>query len=288
MALSAARRRAGAVRPSQRRVGPLTYALLIAVVAGSVFPLYWTFIVASQTTDVVAKTPPPMIPGGHLWENFGRVFDTVNFAKALTNSLLVSGSVTLSVVLFSSLAGFAFAKLPFRGKNVLLVFAVATMMVPTQLGIVPLYILMGEFGWTNDLKAVIVPFMVTAFGVFYMTQAARSTIPTELIEAARLDGCTTLGMFWRIVLPGLRPAAAVLGLFTFTLTWNDFMWPLVVLTPDDPTVQVALGELASGSYYQDYSLVLAGTALGTLPPLIVFALLGRQLISGIMEGAFKG
>jgi len=284
--LPGARARGGGLQ-RLHEAGPLTYALLLAVVLGSAFPFYWTFVVASHTNEVIARTPPAVLPGGHFFENVQRVFETTNFAKALWNSLLVAGSVTLSVVLFCSLAGFAFAKLRFRGRNALLLVVIATMMVPTMLGVIPLYMLMTELGWANHLQAVIVPTMVTAFGVFWMRQFISQAVPNELIDAGRVDGAHTYRLYWHVILPAIRPAAAVLGLFTFMQTWNDFFWPLVVLTPDNPTVQVALSALAGGRY-QDYSLVLTGTALGTLPLLAVFILFGRQIIGGIMEGALKG
>ncbi|MGF7237601.1 MAG: carbohydrate ABC transporter permease [Frankia sp.] len=267
---------------------PVRYAALAAIIAGSAFPLYWTFVISSQgSNSSVARNPPPLIPSGHFFANVSRVFRTVDFAKAMVNSLIVSGSITVSVLLFCSLAGFAFAKLRFRGRGALFLVVVATMMVPTQLGVIPLYIEMGKFGWTSDIKAVTIPFLVTAFGVFWMRQYVVEAVPDELLDAARSDGCTTFGLWWHVVAPALRPAAAVLGLFTFMQAWNDFFWPLIVLTPQDPTVQVSLENLAAGRY-TDYTLVLAATAVGTLPVLVVFVLFGRQIIGGIMEGAVKG
>jgi cellobiose transport system permease protein len=269
------------------RPGPFTYALLAAVVLGSAFPVYWTFVAASGTNEVIARTPPAMLPGGHLIENVGRVFDTVQFQYALRNSVIVAGTITLSVLLCSTLAGYAFAKLRFRGREALLLIVILTMMVPTQLGIIPLYILMSNLGWAGRLPAVIAPFLVTGFGVFFMRQYIAEAVPDELLEAARVDGASTLRGWFHVVLPAVRPAAAVLGLFTFMQAWNEFFWPLVVLNPDNATVQVAISTLSAG-YYQDYSLVLAGTALATLPMLALFALFGRQIIGGIMEGAVKG
>jgi len=272
--------------PDERR-GLLRYPFLLIVVVLSAFPVYWTFMIPSRTNDVVGQTPPPILPGGHFFENARRVFDTVEFEKALVNSLLVAGSITLCTLFFCSLAGFAFAKLRFRGRGALLAIVIATMMVPVQLGIIPLYIEMQKFGWANHLIAVIAPTAVTAFGVVFMRQYTEQAIPDELLEAGRMDGCSTFGLYWHVVLPGLRPAMAVLGLLTFMQAWNDFMWPLIVLSPQNPTVQVALSTLAAG-YYRDNTLVLGGTALGTLPVLLIFAVFGRQIISGIMEGAVKG
>jgi cellobiose transport system permease protein len=274
-------------RGPRRRPGPLLYLTMIALVFFSAFPLYYSVVVASSTNSVLSDVPPPFLFGGHYIENLRRAFDTVDFVKALTNSFIVSGSITVSVVFFSTLAGFAFAKLKFKGQNAALVTIIATTAVPTQLGIIPLYMVMMKFQLIGTLAAVIVPALVSAFGVFFMSQYLRTAVPNELIEAARVDGCHTLRIFWHVVVPAARPAAAVLGMLTFMNAWNDFFWPLVVLTPENPTVQTALSNLASG-YVQDFSLTLTGTTIATVPLLIVFALLGRHIIGGIMQGAIRG
>ena len=207
--------------------------------------------------------------------------------KSLVNSLLVASIVTVSVLFFCSLAGFAFAKLRFRGRNVLMVVLIATLAVPNQLGVVALYILMGKLGWNGQLQAVIVPSLVTAFGVFYMRQFILDAVPDELIEAARVDGASTVRIYASVVFPALRPAVGVLGLFTFAATWNDFQWPLITLSGGEhPTVQVALSNLASGQFIL-WSHVLAGAFLATLPLLVIFFIAGRQIVAGIMEGAVK-
>jgi cellobiose transport system permease protein len=274
-------------RRQRRRPGWLVYALLTAFLIGSAFPLYWQAIVGSHDTTAVFDSTPPLLPGGNFFSNAARVFDEVEFWKALLNSLIVASVITVSVVLFSTLAGFAFAKLRFRGRDALYLFVIATMAVPTQLGIIPLFILMAEYGWTGKLAAVIVPSMVTALGVFWMRQYLVQALPTELIEAARADGCNMIRVFWHVVLPVARPAAAVLAVFTFVLAWNDFLWPLIVLGPQNPTVQVAIDQLQS-SFDTDFALVMTGTTLATLPLLIVFVIFGRQIVAGIMQGAVKG
>jgi len=273
---------AGASRGLLARYPFLTVVLLL-----SGFPIYWTFTIASQTNEVVGQTPPPFVPGGNFFANARRVFDTIDFAKALINSVFVASAITISTLVFCSLAGFAFAKLRFRGRDALLLVVIATMMCPVQLGVIPLYIEMQALGWAQHLLAVIVPTAVTGFGVVFMRQYTQEAVPDELLEAGRMDGCSTFGLYWYVVVPALRPAMAVLGLLTFMQAWNDFMWPIVVLSPQNPTVQVALATLAAGKY-MDYTLVLAGTALATLPILVVFALFGRQIVGGIMEGAVKG
>ena len=266
----------------------LVYLTLLVSLVLSIFPLYWLFVVATRSNDVIGQMPPPLIPGGNLGDNVSRLFDAeeAHFARGLMNSMIASIAVTVSVVFFSSLAGFAFAKLRFRGRNAFLLAVLATMMVPVQMGIVPLYMVMVKLGWQNHLQAVIVPFLVSAFGVFLMRQYAERAVPDELIEAARLDGCSTFGLFVRVVSPALRPGAAVLGLFTFMSTWNEFLWPLAILEADNPTVQFSLSQLAT-QYYTDYTLMFSGTLIATVPLLLVFILFGRHIIGGIMDGAVR-
>ncbi|MET8305922.1 MULTISPECIES: carbohydrate ABC transporter permease [unclassified Micromonospora] len=271
------------------RASPLTYLALVIAAGMSVFPIWWMFVVASRSSDAMGQLPPPMTPGGNLGANIARLFDNTDayFLTGLINSTIVACTVTVSVVFFASLAGFAFAKLRFRGRNALLLAIIATMMVPTQLGVIPLYMLMTRLQWNDRLPAVIVPALVTGFGVFMMRQYAGQAVSDELIEAARMDGCGTARIWWHVVVPALRPAAAVLGLLTFMTTWNDFLWPYAVLNdPANPTVQLSLRALSDG-YYQDMSQVFTGTAIATLPLLLVFVLFGRQIIGGIMEGAVK-
>lgn len=278
-------RRRGFDRPAR-----FTYALLIALVAGSVFPLWWSFVIGSRQASDINLVPVALIPGPNFFANVAKAFETVDFAKALLNSLIIAGTITVSVVFFSTLAGYAFAKLRFRGRNGLLVAVIVTMAIPTQLGIIPLFILMSKYlHWTGTLGAVIVPGLVTAFGVFFMRQYLVDVIPDELIEAARIDGASMWGTFWHVALPAARPAMAVLGLFTFMAAWTDFLWPLLVLGPTNPSVQTALAALsAAGGHTPDHSMVLAGAVVSVIPLLILFIAAGRQLISGIMSGAVKG
>ncbi|MFB7652633.1 MULTISPECIES: carbohydrate ABC transporter permease [unclassified Streptomyces] len=268
--------------------GPLAYALLAAITAASVFPLYWSVVVASHDDNsVLAGSTPPLVPGGHLIENIQRVFELSAFWQALGNSFVVAGTTAVSNVLLSSLAGFAFAKLRFRGRNPLLVCVVITVMVPTQLGIIPLYMLVTDMGLYGKLSALIVPALVSAVGVFWMRQAIEENIPDELIEAARMDGAGLLRTYWHVVVPGVRTTATVLAMFTFMFAWNDYFWPLIALPPENGTVQIALNQLAAG-YYTDYTLMLAGVVVSVLPVLAAFTLLARRIVSGVMAGAIKG
>jgi cellobiose transport system permease protein len=290
MAVTTARARAGVARPRHavrrlraRRPGRLVHLVLLAMAFFSIFPFYYSVVVASQDNGVLSRTPPPLLPGHNLVANVERAFGSAPMTRALVNSFLVAGTITVSVVFFSTLAGFAFAKLRFRGRQALLLLVVATMMIPTQLGIIPLYLVMAKFQLVGKLPAVIVPSMVSAFGVFFMTQYLRTAVPGTLIEAARADGCSTARILWHVVRPAARPAAAVLATLTFMTAWNDFFWPLVALNPDDPTVQVALATLSSG-YVSDFSLSLTGATIATVPLLVVFLVLGRGIIGGIMQG----
>jgi cellobiose transport system permease protein len=292
MAAAHAMNRRYAVARRFENAGPFTYAFLILVVVGSIFPLYWSLVVASNTNASVYAYPPKLLPGSHLFHNIHRLFNAgvvnIDFAKALANSAIVASIVTVCVVFFGALAGFAFAKLEFRGRKVLFLLLLATLIVPVQLGLIPLYIEMKHFGWLNSIKAVIAPNLVTAFGVFLMRQYIVGAVPDELIAAARVDGCNTWRVFWHVVMPAVRPIAAVLGLLTFMNTWNDFLWPYIVLNARNPTVQVAISDIATVAYVPDYSLILAGCFVSILPLLAIFLVLGRQIVGGIMQGAIKG
>ncbi|MFD5225879.1 carbohydrate ABC transporter permease [Microbacterium sp. NPDC058342] len=288
MALAQSRTRRRAHSPAARP-GWIVYGMLGAVLLASAFPFYWSFLIGSGDSSSANSAGISLIPGGNFIDNAIAVISNpaVNFWKALWNSVLVSTVVSASVVLFSTLAGYAFAKLRFRGSRGLLVFTIATMAVPTQLGVVPLYIVMAQFGWTGTLGAVIVPAMTSAFGVFWMTQYLGQSLPDELIEAARVDGASMLRTFWHVGVPAARPAAAMLALFTFISTWTNFFWPFIVLDRQNPTLPVALS-LLQANYFVDYSIVLAGALIATVPLLILFGVLGRQLVAGIMQGAVKG
>lgn len=273
---------------TSRRPGWFTYASLGIVLVAAIFPFYWSFLIGSGDQSTIYRDLS-LIPGGNFISNALTVMNNpaINFWKALSNSIIVSTVTSLSTVVLSTLAGYAFAKLRFKGSGPLLVAVIATMAVPVQLGVVPLYILMQQYGWTGHLGAVIIPGLITAFGVFWMTQYLDQSLPTELIEAARVDGCSMIRTFWHVGLPAARPAASMLFLFTFVTSWNNFFWPFIVLDQSNPTLPVALS-LLQANYFVDYSLVLAGVLLATVPLIMLFIFTGRQLVTGIMQGAVKG
>ncbi len=269
------------------KAGWVTYALITVVTLVSVFPLYYTIVMASHTNAEMAASTPPLLPNASVFDNVKKALDLAPLNLGLVNSLIVSGAITVGTVAFCTLAGFAFAKLRFRGASLLLAVCIATMMVPLQMGVIPLYMMMAKLGLANHLSAVILPSLCTAFGVFFMRQYVASAVPDELIEAAYMDGAGPFRVFWSIVVPAVKPAMAVLGMLTFLMAWNDFFWPIIVLSSQNPTVQVSFQSLATG-YAPQQSIIMAGTLYGTIPVLIVFALLGRQIVGGIMQGAVKG
>jgi cellobiose transport system permease protein len=275
-------------RRSVNRVPRVVYALLGVMVLLSVFPLYWMFVVSTTDSATATSLPPHVLPGGNFLHLARLVFDTVPFVRALINSLIVATTIGVGQAVLSALAGFAFAKLSFPGRNALFLFVVLTMTVPAQLAVIPQYLIMSKLGWVDTLQAVIVPGLVSAFGIFWMRQHISNTLDDELMHAARVDGATTWQIFWRIAFPLVRPAALVLGLFGFVYAWNDFLWPFIVLkSPERYTVQIAIKALQNNRDI-DLGLAMSGSFLATLPLLVLFAFVGRRLVQGIMEGAFKG
>ncbi|MER7719920.1 carbohydrate ABC transporter permease [Streptomyces flaveolus] len=271
----------------QLKGGPFTYLALIVVGLGSIFPLYWTLVAASHDQQRVLDTPPPFLPGGRLFSNLEAAWEQANLGKAIVNSAIVAGSITAATLFFCTLAGYAFAKMRFRGRNVLMTAVIATLTIPPQLSVVPLFMMMSDIGWSGELESVIFPTLVGAFGVFFMRQYLIEALPYELIEAAKVDGANNLRIVWNVVLPAARPAMMVLGMLTFVQAWNDFFWPFLALNQENPTIQVALGQL-SASYTPDQSIVMAGALISTLPLLVVFVVFGKQIVGGIMAGAVKG
>ncbi|MCX8003059.1 carbohydrate ABC transporter permease [Anoxybacillus eryuanensis] len=263
------------------------HVLLIIGALLSVFPLYWMFVMATQPNHVINKLPPAVVPGDKLVENFQNVLENVDFFGAMWNSFVVASLTTLGVLFFSSLAGFAFAKLQFKGREKLFTVILITMMIPPQLGLIPQYFIITKLGWLNDLKAIIVPGLMNAFGIFWMRQYIKDAIPDELIEAAKIDGCSIFRVYWNIVVPSILPAFATLGILTFMFVWNDFLWPLTVLRDESSyTIQIAIRALQD-AYVKDYGMILSGTFWATLPLVVVFLMFNKLFISSLTQGSVK-
>jgi cellobiose transport system permease protein len=276
--------------PKWQRSSPFSYLALAFITFLSIFPFYWMFVVASNTNAEISKSPPSLIPGGRFLIVAQKVLSAegVYFNSALMNTFIVGISIAVAQVVFSAFAGFAFAKLNFKGRKFFILFIVGTMMLPSQLGIIPLFILVKNLHMIDTLYALIVPALVTAFGVFWMRQIIDAQVPNELLEAASIDGASVPRIFFGIVLPIIRQSSFVLGLFAFLASWNDYLWPTIVLqSPQNFTLQVALTQLKP-MYGLDYALQMGGAFLATAPLLILFIFVGRKLVSGVMDGAVKG
>ncbi|MFE9854588.1 carbohydrate ABC transporter permease [Streptomyces sp. NPDC005780] len=271
----------------QHKGGPFAYIALTVVGIGSLLPLYWTLVAASHTQDEVLASTPPFLPGGRLFHNLEAAWTQAHLGKAIVNSFIVAGCITLATLFFCTLAGYAFAKMRFRGRGALMTAVIATLTIPPQLSVVPLFMMMSDLGWSGSLESVIFPTLVSAFGVFFMRQYLIEALPYELIEAAKIDGASNFRIVRSVVLPVARPAMMVLGMLTFVQAWNDFFWPYLALNQQNPTLQVALG-LLKASYTPDESIVMAGALISTLPLLAVFVIFGKQIVGGIMSGAVKG
>src|SRR6266511_4433432 len=262
-------------------------ALMFALVV-FMFPFVWTLIMASNSTADIYRFPPKFTFGDKFDDNVRQVLDNVAFFQSMGNTAVVAISTTLLVLFFDSLAAFTFAKFRFPGRNALFAILLGTMLLPAQLAAVPQFQTMALLGWVGSLKALIVPGAANAFGIFWMRQYFHNSIHDELVEAATLDGCGFMGTYWHVALPSARPALAFLGIFTFVASWNDYMWPLIVLTnPDRLTLQVALSTLNRG-HGVDFSMVMTGALMAMVPLVIVFAIFARQFIRGATEGAIRG
>lgn len=264
--------------------------LHIGLIAGlllSIFPFYWLLVMATRTTSDIYSFPPKLWFGPHLLDNVSRVLSSIDFFGAFWNTLFVASACTLLVLFFDSLAGFTFAKFQFPGKKWLFMLLLATMMAPAQLSLVPSFVIMAEFGWVGTYKALIIPGMVNAFGIFWIRQYAQESVPSELLDAGKIDGCGFFRLYWNISLPILRPALSFLAAFTFIGVWNDYLWPLIILNDENKfTLQVALSSL-NGIYTTDYSMVIAGTLLAVIPLIVMFLFISKQFISDIAAGAIK-
>jgi cellobiose transport system permease protein len=270
-----------------KREKVVMYTMLIVGALLSIFPLYWMFVMATNPNHVINQTPPAIIPGDKLVENFQNVLNNIDFFGAMTNSFIVATVTTIGVLFLCSLAGFAFAKLEFKGREKLFVVILVTMMIPPQLGLIPQYLIITKLGWVNDLKAIIIPGLINPFGIFWMRQYIKEAIPDELIEAAKIDGCSLFRIYWNIIVPAILPAFATLGIFTFMFIWNDFLWPLTVLKDESyHTIQIAIRTLQD-AYVKDYGMILSGTFWSTLPLIVVFLFFNKLFISSLTQGAVK-
>lgn len=270
---------------------PLGRAAAYAVVgAGALVmlaPFWFMFVFATHSRTAIFDLPPPLFFGADFAANLAILTTKLPFWRNLGWSLYVALASTALTLLFCAMGGYAFARLEFRFKNVLFAGVMATMLLPSFMNMIPSFMVMDALGWIDQHRALYIPGAASAFGIFLMRQFAGSAIPRELIEAARMDGCGEFGIFFRVVLPLLKPALGTLGLVTFIGSWNNFIGPLIVLrTSANYTLPLALRSLQS-PVNTEWGALMAGAAIATLPLLVLFALSSRQLIAGLTAGAVK-
>jgi ABC-type glycerol-3-phosphate transport system permease component len=264
------------------------YLLLAVAAALFIFPFYWLLISAFKTQAQIFALPPQWIPHPATVRNFGDVARETNLLRAFLNSVATSGlSVTLSLF-FCSLAGYAFAKYPHApGHGKLYAFVLGTMMIPGAVTLIPNFLVLVHLHWIDTYWALVVPGAVGAFGIFWMRQYMAANLPDDLIAAARIDGCSEFGIYWRVALPIARPALAALGIMQLIGSWNNLMWAFIVLrTPSMFTLPVVI-YLLSGEERTPYGMLMAGGLLATLPLVVAFLIFQKQFIAGITAGAVK-
>ena len=265
----------------------LVNGLLLAGTAFTLLPLLWMLSVSFMQPGEASHYPPPLLPAHATLANYHELFERAGMGRYLLNSALIASAITLASLAFNLSAGYAFAKLRFVGRDRLFQVVLAALLIPLQVAMMPLFLLMKWLHLVNSYGGVIVPALATALGIYLVRQYARS-IPDDLIEAARIDGAGEWTIFLRIVLPLLKPMIVTLAVLTFLTSWNDFMWPLIVLSDQTwQTAPVALAGL-SREHVQDNELMMAGSVVTILPVLLLFFLLQRQYLQGLLLGSVKG
>ena len=265
----------------------LVNGALIGLAAVALFPLLWMLSVSFMSPGEANSFPPPILPESPTLRNYGELFQRAGMGRYLLNSLLVAAATTLVAVAFNVMAGYAFAKLHFGGRERVFKSLLAALVIPAQVAMLPLFLLLKQFGLINTYWGVIIPGMANIFGIFLIRQYLLA-IPDSLLDAARMDGAGEFRIYWALVLPLCRPILVTLAIFTFMGAWNDFMWPLIVLTDSSMyTLPVALANLL-GEHVQDTELMMAGSVLTVLPVLLLFVALQKYYIAGIMLGGMKG
>jgi multiple sugar transport system permease protein len=262
------------------------YAVLLLWAGISLMPLFWMMSISVSNVVTLLKMPPSLLPDPLTFENFTRLFQGGLVQRWLLNSVIVSGSNTLISLFVSSFYGYIFAKKVFPGGRFLFALLISTLMVPFFVVVIPVFLTFRDFHLLNSYWALIIPSVFSAYGVFLMRQTIK-TLPGELTDAALIDGCSQFGVYWRVILPLSKPGLAVLGIFTFVASWNDFFWPLIVLNdPNMYTLQVGLPTLQG--QWTDYGLVMAASTIAALPTIIVFLVFQRYFVQGVTIGAIKG
>lgn len=263
------------------------YVILIIAAFLSLFPFYFMFVSGTNTNNQILSVPPKLTIGTKLAENFAILTEKIDLVTSIWNTLFVSVVYTVLALLIFSAAGYALAKFNFKGKNLIFTFVMGSMMIPSLVMYVPLFEMMIKIDMTDSHWAVILPMLANAFGIFLMRQNMLN-FPTALMEAGRIDGVSELGIFFKIVLPNVKPALGALVIYMFTSMWNNFMWPLIILGSEEKyTLPIALAMLDGNPTNKNYAVILLATAVATLPILIIFLIFQKQFVAGVMGGAVK-
>lgn len=264
------------------------YVLIIFGAVISLFPFYWLTVMATNDSSAFMRYPPVLSFGGQFLTNVRNLLDNVNFGTAMINTFIVAIVKTLGGVFFCSLSAFYFAKFDFPGKKWLFAFCMLTMMIPPQLNMIPQLIIMNKIGWLSTLRALIIPGLIPAFGIYWMNQYCTGAIHDDLLNSARIDGCGTFGLYLHVGLPIIIPGCAFLCIYIFMDSWNDYLWPLIVTSDSSKnTLQVALAQLQGAYNSTDYGMVMCGVLLATLPLFVIFLLFSKQFTADIAAGAIK-
>lgn len=272
---------------NRRAAALVVNGLLVGLAVIALFPLLWMVSVSFMPTGAASTLPPPLLPAAPTLANYRELFGRVGMGRYLFNSVLISTAITLGSLALNLMAGYAFSKLQFAGRERLFKALIGALVIPSQVAMMPLFLLLKNLGLINSYGGVIVPALAGIFGIYLVRQYAQS-IPDELLEAARVDGAGELLIFTRIVLPLLKPIVITLAIFTFLGSWNDFMWPLIVLSDQGlQTLPVALASL-SREHVQDNELMMAGSVVTVLPVLVLFLALQRHYLDGLLLGSVKG
>ena len=279
--------RFGSARARRRVSQVILYALLILGAVIALFPMLWMISASVMPTGEASQYPPHLLPSRITFSHYAELFTRLNLGRYLFNSTLIAVVVTAVSLVVNSMAGYAFAKLRFRGRDRTFRMLSLGLVLPVQVAMLPLFLLMKNLHLINTSWGVIIPGMASIFGIFLIRQYALS-IPDDMLDAARIDGASELRIYWSVVVPGILPILATLAIWTFLAMWNDFMWPLIVLSDEAHyTLPVALANL-SGEHVQDTELMMAGSVLTVIPVLAVFLFLQRYYIQGVMAGSVKG
>lgn len=266
-------------------------AIWLLVVGGAIsmlIPFLWMISTSLKTDDNAFAFPPQLLPWPPKWENYPAALKVAPFGRFFLNSLFISVTVTVTSLLLNSLAAYGFAKFNFKGRNTLFMVLLASMMIPGQVTMIPGFLLLKNLGWLDTYAGLIVPGIAGAFGIFFLRQYML-TLPDELFDAARVDGATEMGIFWRIVLPLAKPALATLAIFTFMGSWNDFLGPLIVVKSEEMrTLPLAVSALSAGHYVMSWPLLMAGACFVILPVIVVYLVAQRYFVEGIALGSVKG